>query len=90
MSSENGKEGLLERIIFAAAMSWLSGNPVPLKIDGTLQQVEAVKRAFDASKDFINELHNPKATSASVMELLQKKHEAADNFKEQLGIAWLL
>lgn len=90
MSSDNDRQGLLERIIFSAAMSWLAGNPVPLKIDGTKQQVEAVRCAFEASKEFINELHNPDATPESVTLLLQKKYEAAENFKTQLGLSWLL
>lgn len=90
MSVENDKEGLLERVVFAAALSWLAGNPVPLKIDGTREQVDAVRRAFDASKNFINELHNPGATPESVASFLREKHNAAENFKAQLGIAWLL
>lgn len=90
MSSDNDKEGLLERIVFSAAMSWLAGNPVPLKIDGTREQIGAVAQAFEASKNFINELHNPNATPESVTTFLQKKHDAAENFRSQLGISWLL
>lgn len=90
MSTKNDQGGLLEQVIFTAAMSWLAGNSVPLKFDGTNTQVEAVRLAFEASKDFINELHNPSATPATVMASLEKKRAAAENFESQLGISWLL
>jgi hypothetical protein len=81
---------LLEQIFFSAAMSWLAGNPVPLKIDGTAKQVNAVKEVFEASRAFINELHNDNATPESVMNSLQKKYDAAEKFKVEFGINWLL
>ena len=90
MSNNENKEGLLEQIIFASAMSWLAGKPVPLKIEGTKKQLDAVITAFNTSRDFINELHDPAATSETVMSHLQKKRAAAEDFEKQLGISWLL
>lgn len=91
MSDEQrAKKSLLEQIFFSAAMSWLAGNGVPLKIDGTAEEVNIVKEALEASREFINELHNESATPETVMNLLQKKNVVAEKFKKTYGINWLL
>lgn len=77
--------------LFASIASWLSdGHLESLYLEGTDSQINAIKNAMIASKDFQNELYSPTATLKTLSEKLETKTLAAATFKQELGISWLL
>ena len=90
MQDDSNIKGLTEQIVFAAALRWLSGEPVSVKFDGTDVQVSVVKEALEASRSFLSELHDPAATTLSVMDSYARKQSAAAKFTAVMGIRWLV
>lgn len=81
----------MKQTLFTSIASWLSdGNLGDLQLEGTDSQINALKDAMHASKDFQDELYNPRATLHSLTEKLQTKSKAAVAFEEELGMPWLL
>ena len=76
---------------FSSIASWLIDEKLDnLYVEGTTAQINAVKDAMLASKDFQNELHDPDATLQTITEKLQIKSRAARVFESKLGMPWLL
>lgn len=83
--------GSAGKAFFASIASWLINEEFDgLYIEGTDSQIDAVKNAMLASKNFQNELQNPDATLQSLIERLEAKSTAAATFEKELGTPWLL
>lgn len=87
---EGAKLSLVGKIFLAAAGACLVGKAMGLKLRGEAKEINAVKNAILASKNFQKELVSPGATVESVMHHLGVKQMAAQEFEESLGIPWLL
>lgn len=81
----------MKQILFASIATWLvEGKLDKLYLEGTDSQIDALKDAMLASKDFQDELYKPQATLQSLSEKLEIKSRAAKIFEKELGMPWLL
>lgn len=90
MSQRTPKRSISERVFFTAAVQWMSGMPVPLKISGNKHEVSVVQNVLESSKNFVLELHRDGATVDTVTEALERKKRDAAEFESTFGFAWLL
>lgn len=90
-ASSNIEIGSAGKAFFSSIASWLINEEIDgFHIEGTDSQIDAVKNAMLASKNFQNELHNPNATIESITEKLEIKTKAANVFRVEIGTSWLL
>lgn len=83
--------GSTGKAFFSSIASWLMNEAIDaLQVEGTDSQIDAVKNAMLASRDFQSELHNPDATLKSITEKLEIKSKAANVFETEIGMPWLL
>ena len=71
------------------AMSAL-GKPSNIKVRGTPNEIETVKKALMASKALQDELNRPGASVQSIMDRLHLKNISAEEFQQRLGVPWPL
>ena len=76
------------KIFLAAVTSTILGKPSNVKIKGTPEQVETIKRALVASRELHDEINRPEATVQSIMDRLEMKRQAADEFSQVVGLPW--
>lgn len=77
--------------LFSSIASWLSdGDLQSIYLEGTDSQIDALKSAMFATKDFQNELYNPNTNLQTLLEKLEIKSKAAETFEKELGTPWLL
>ena len=77
--------------LFRAIASKLTGNlAYEIRLKGTKKQVSIVNEATSATYQFHRNLNDKNASLQSVIESLNKKHEAAQKFESHFGISWVL
>lgn len=78
------------KMFLAGIASAVLGCPPHIKVRGTPDQVEAIKNAITATRDFQIELERPGAMVQDLMDKLQLKNIAAQEFESRLGLPWPL
>ena len=77
--------------LFSAIAKWPSGGKLDdLELQGTDAQINAIKDAMKASKDFQEELLKADSSLKSVAKKMHDKLKAAKVFEKELGVSWLL
>lgn len=77
--------------IFLGALTAVAlGHQPHIKIKASPEQVDVIKRVVQATQDFRAELEKPEVIIQSVMDKLQLKNIAAQEFQMQLGLPWPL
>jgi hypothetical protein len=90
MKDQSNRLDVRSRLIHAAVGAWLFSGAQAPKLKGTSTQVAAAAAVANATKAFKECLDRDDATLVEVSELLHKKHLAAERFKQEFGIDWLL
>jgi hypothetical protein len=67
---------------------YILGETDHLELTGTQQQIHAVSSVAELSKAVLQSLHENQDLHICI-DLLSKKHEAAENFKQTFGFSWL-
>lgn len=80
---------LTNKIFFATCAAWLMNESTNIKLSGTKDEIQATKNVLLASKQFQNELKDPKATVDSIAKKLNIKHVNAKEFERILNVPWL-
>ncbi|MBF0300361.1 MAG: hypothetical protein HQK51_16705, partial [Oligoflexia bacterium] len=62
MQSETQPLNLLSKLFLSSIVAWLQGKNTNLKLKGNPHEIEIIKDALIASKDFQAELEKPKNT----------------------------
>lgn len=78
------------KIFLAGIASAVLGCPPHIKVRGTPDQIEAIRNAVEAARAFQAELERPGAMVQDIMDKLQMKNLAAEEFKARLGLPWPL
>lgn len=78
------------KIFLAGIACSLLGKKSNLKVSGTVEQIEILKRAMNDSKSFQEELDNPKATVQTIMEKLRMKNASTEDFSNAFNLPWPL
>jgi phosphoribosyl-ATP pyrophosphohydrolase len=77
--------------LFRAIASKLTGKlACEIRLKGTKKQVSIVNEATSATYQFHRDLNDKNVNLQSVIESLNKKHEAAQKFESHFGISWIL
>jgi hypothetical protein len=84
------KVSTVGKIFLAAVAASILGQLSHVKVRGTPDEIDALKSALLASKEFQNELHRPGATVQSIMDRLRLKNISAQEFEDRLGVPWPL
>jgi hypothetical protein len=83
--------GSLGKKLFSSIALWLSGKEIEnLQLKGTDSQLDAIRAAMVASKDFQDELSKSDASLESISKKLEAKLQAAKTFEKELGVSWPL
>lgn len=78
------------KLFLASVAASILGKATSIKVRGTPDEIEVLKRTLLSSKAFQNELHRPGATVQSIMDKLHLAHIDADEFERILGVPWPL
>jgi outer membrane protein assembly factor BamA len=62
----------------------------PFKLQGTPEQLSAIMKVVQASKEFQEEMTRPDATVESTIQKLNDRNVAKEEFKENTGYDWPL
>jgi hypothetical protein len=87
---DNFQISTVGKLFLAGVAASILGKATNIKIKGTPDEIDILKRALLSSKAFQNELHRPGATVQSIMDKLQLAHVDADEFERILGVPWPL
>jgi hypothetical protein len=90
MKEQSSRLNVRSRLLHAAVGAWLFSGAHAPKLKGTSTQVAAAAAVASATKAFKESLEREDVSLVEVSELLQKKHLAAEKFKQEFGIDWLL
>jgi hypothetical protein len=77
-----------DRIVLTEIARWLNGNEIRFNIEASQDSLDALKKASNATKDFMNELYSPGTSVLNVMTALSKKNLATKEFEDKTGIKW--
>jgi hypothetical protein len=89
-SNDKQRFNKLCRLLLATLVASTKGKTVNTQIRGTKEEIDAIKEAMLASRQFQEELHKPNATVDSVMKKLNLKNSSAAKFEKVFGISWPL
>jgi hypothetical protein len=70
------------------ARALLGRRMTEMALEGTPEQLSAIKEAITATQNFQNELCSESANLESIARSLKLKHEAAVQFECALGVPW--
>ena len=86
--SEKFQMSTIGKVFLAGVAGWLIGNKVQMKIKGTQNEMKQFAAALIASKKFQNELSKSDASAETVMQKLEAKNIATQEFKDSTGLEW--
>lgn len=86
MATKNTLDSLVGRVVVDLA----SGRPSGAAFRGNIDETTAVQRAVDATRQLHEEIHRKEASIDSIVEKLEKKRAATQEFKRILGIPFPL
>lgn len=78
------------KIFLAGIAASILGKQSNIKIRGSQDEIDAIKSALMASRQFQDELKRPGATVQSIMDRLRLKNISAEEFEDRLGVPWPL
>ena len=81
----------IAQLYWSTIIAWITKDAkTPIKLKGKPETVKAFAEAAFATKRYFDETKKTDATIQAVMDLLNKKQEAARKFEEQTGYKWPL
>ena len=84
--SDNFGVSVTGKVFLAAVAASLLGKISNVRVRGTQEQIDALKDALMASREFQDELERPGATVQQVMDKLQLKNISAEEFERRFGV----
>lgn len=85
------KNKLKSSIIHTIAVNYiLENDSLDINIEGTDEELLALKEVLDDSKKLYNTLKSKNYTSSQLNSVLEQKNKSAVNFKKKTDIDWML